>query len=209
MPIERQIRELAKEYSKKLDGKIDARVAEMEKDDQSHFLIYRVLGITTKEGKMIDVYQNKGRFLYKYAGSFLEEATKMCFKHKFPESGNVRIPNTIGQRPKTFEIDCLVGTDAFEIKWRDATTDGDHITKEHTRMKNVEQAGYKPIRIMFYYPLRQQAIKIQGALETLYKGAGGEYYWGNNAWKYVKDMTGVNLEKILERIAEENTHADI
>ena len=79
MPIKEQIRELAKEYANKLDGKIDDRVKEMEDDDQSHFLIYRVLGITTKEGKMIDIYQNKGRFLYKYAGSFLEEATKFCF----------------------------------------------------------------------------------------------------------------------------------
>ncbi len=61
-------------------------------------------------------------------------ATKICFKHKFPESGSLRVPNTRGQRPKTFEIDCLVDTEAIEIKWRDATTDGDHITKEHTRI---------------------------------------------------------------------------
>ncbi len=157
---------------------------------------------------MIDVYQNKGRFVYKYAGSFLEEATKLCFKDKFPESGSVRIPNTIGQRPMTFEIDCLVGSDAIEIKWRDATTDGDHITKEHTRMQNVEQAGYRPIRVMFYYPQRQQAIKVQNALKTLYKGAGGEYHWGKNAWDYVEERTGVNLKGILETIAEENVHED-
>lgn len=87
MPIEHELRALAKTYSERLSKQIDARVAEMEEDDQSHFLIYRVLGVTTKEGKMIDIYQNKGRFLYKYAGSFLEEATKLCFKHKFPNSG--------------------------------------------------------------------------------------------------------------------------
>ena len=208
MTIEQQIRGLAKDYTKKLNGKIDARVKEMEDDVHSHFLIYRVLGVTTKEGKMLDVYQNKGRFVYKYAGSFLEEATKLCFKDKFPESGSVRIPNTIGQRPMTFEIDCLVGSDAIEIKWRDATTDGDHITKEHTRMQNVEQAGYRPIRVMFYYPQRQQAIKIQNALEILYQVAGGEYHWGKNAWDYVEERTGVNLKGILETIVEENVHED-
>ena len=106
---------------------------EMEDDNHSHYLIYHVLGITSEEGRLIDLYQNKGRFVYKYAGSFLEEATKLCFKHKFPNSGSIRIPNRIGQRPKNFEIDCLVNNDAIEIKWRDATTDGDHITKEHTR----------------------------------------------------------------------------
>ena len=178
MPIEHELRALANTYSEKLDAQIDARVAEMEDDGQSHFLIYRVLGVTTKEGKMIDIYQNKGRFLYKYAGSFLEEATKLCFKHKFPDSGTVRIPNAIGQRPKTFEIDCLVDSDAIEIKWKDATTDGDHINKEHTRIRVISAAGFTPIRAMFYYPNRTQAKRIQETLETLYKGIGGEYHLG-------------------------------
>ena len=118
MPIEQEIRELAEKYATQLQAKIDNRVAEMENDDHSHFFIYRVLGVIDKEGQMIDIYQNKGRFLYKYAGSFLEKATKMCFLHKFPESGPVKIPNTIGKRPKTFEIDCLEGNNAIEIKWR-------------------------------------------------------------------------------------------
>lgn len=57
------------------------------------------------------------------------------------------------------------GLNAIEIKGRDATTDGDHITKEHTRIKAIKNAGFIPIRIMFYYPNRQQAIKIQQALK--------------------------------------------
>ncbi len=206
MPIENKLRELAKQYSDRLSKRIDQRVAEMEADNHSHFLIYRVLGVTTKEGKMIDVYQNKGRFLYKYAGSFLEEATKLCFKHQFPDSGTVKIQNTSGKRPKTFEIDCLVASDAIEIKWRDATTDGYHISKEHTRIKVISAAGYKPIRVMFYYPNRTKAQRIQETLETLYKGIGGEYYWGENAWNYVKERSGVDLKAKLEAIADDNVH---
>jgi hypothetical protein len=208
MSIEDELRALAIGYSQRLKEQIFARVEEMEKDDQSHFLIYRVLGVTTKEGKLIDIYQNKGRFLYKYAGSFLEEATKLCFKHKFLDSGTVKIPNTIGQRPRTFEIDCLVDNDAIEIKWRDATTDGDHINKEHTRIKTISDAGLRPIRIMFFYPNRTQAKRIQDTLETLYKGIGGEYHWGDAAWDYVKNRTGYDLKLLLERIAEENAHED-
>ena len=155
--IEEKIIELADTCSKALKEKMDERIAEMEEDDNSHYLIYRVLEVTLKEGKLIDVYQNKGRFLYKYAGSFLEEAAILCFEEKFEHAQRkVKIPNKLGSRPKTFEIDCLVDRHAYEVKWKDATTDGDHITKEHTRVQNIKNADYKPIRIMFYYPNRSQ-----------------------------------------------------
>jgi len=206
MAIKEKILELANVYSENLKKKMDDRVAEMEQDNNSHYLIYRVLGVTSKEGKLIDVYQNKGRFLYKYAGSFLEEATILCFEEKFKHTQKkVKIPNKLGTRPKTFEIDCLVDNEAYEIKWRDATTDGDHITKEHTRVQNIKNAGYKPIRIMFYYPNRTQAIRIQETLKTVYAGVNGEYYFGDGAWDFIKKETGIDLLKILEDIAKEKT----
>ena len=203
MSVRDDIRALADEYARQLKEKIDERVGDMDADDKSHFLIYQVLGISDEEGHLIDVYQNKGRFLYRYAGGFLENAAKLCFKSAFPDSGALRIENTQGRRPKTFEIDCLVGTDALEIKWRDATTDGDHITKEHTRIQAISAAGYTPIRVMFYYPNRDQAVKIQKALETLYAGVSGKYYFGDSAWAYVRERTGVDLKWILEELARE------
>lgn len=208
MNIEKNIRDLASTYSKRLQIQIDKRITEMDEDDDTHFLIYQVLGITDEEGHLIDTYQNKGRFLYKYAGAFLEEATKMCFLSAFPESGPIRIPNTIGSSPKNFQIDFLEHNNAIEIKWRDATTDGDHISKEHTRIQAIADAGHKPIRIMFYYPNRKQAIKIQKILETLYKGLDGEYYYGSAAWDYVHKRTKIDLKKILEQIAKENTDGE-
>ncbi|BCV22131.1 ApaLI family restriction endonuclease [Moorella sp. Hama-1] len=203
--IEEQIRELASRYSRELKEKIDERLMEMADDDKSHYLIYHVLGITNEEGELIDQYQNKGRFLYKYAGSFLEDATIACFLFKYPQAlTKVKIENFLGRRPKTFEIDCLVGKDAYEIKWRDATTDGDHITKEHTRLRVIEKHGYKPIRIMFYYPNREQAIRIQDTLKTLYEALKGEYYSGNQAWEFVHNYTDVDLKGILTKIAHDN-----
>ena len=203
--IREKLKKLAEEYSVILKKKIDDRLEEMKSDDNSHYLIYRVLGITDQEGELIDIYQNKGRFLYKYASSFLEEAAILCFEEKFPTVlRKVKIPNTQGRRPKTFEIDCLVDKEAFEIKWRDATTDGDHITKEHTRVKKIKEAGYTPIRVMFYYPNRDQAIKIQETLETMYTGISGKYYYGNEAWEYIKNRTDIDLKEMLESIAKEN-----
>ncbi|GAB4568232.1 MAG: ApaLI family restriction endonuclease [Haliangiales bacterium] len=201
------IREIADRYAARLAARVDTRVAAMEADDTSHFLIYRVLGVAEEEGRLIDVYQNKGRFLYRYAGSFLEEAAKFCFKEKFPDSDTIKVPNTYGRRPKQFEIDIADNRSklGIEVKWRDATTDGDHITKEHTRLLAVRDAGYQPVRVMFYYPNRDQAIRIQRALESLYREAGGEYHAGDNAWAYVKTKTGVDLLGILQEIAEEKT----
>jgi len=203
--IEEKIRRLAATYVVQLEERITQRVEEMENDDKSHFLVYRVLGITDTEGRLIDIYQNKGRFLYRYAGAFLEEAVKLCFQDKFPAADAIRIPNAFGRLPKTFEIDCLIDRDAIEIKWRDATTDGDHITKEHTRIKAIAEAGYTPVRVMFYYPNRAQAVRIQQTLETLYTGIGGKYYYGDKAWEYVKQQTSIDLKAILEKLAEENT----
>jgi len=51
---------------------------------------------------------------------------------------------------------------------------------------------------MFFYPNRTQAIRIQETLKTLYKGIGGEYYAGDEAWKYIKEMTNIDLYAILE-----------
>ncbi len=196
------IRNLADKYAGELNSKIEGRLEDMKADDKSHFLIYRVLGISQREGELVDVYQNKGRFLYKYAGSFLEEATIECLKRKFPEGKKANVPNSFGSRPKQFEIDFLSGVDALEIKWRDATTDGDHITKEHLRIKSIRKQKLKPIRVMFYYPQREQAIRIQDALKTLYRGIKGEYYAGDDAWEFVRGYTGIDLKSILEQIAD-------
>ena len=196
------IKALADEYAADLKQQVDLRIEEMKSDDNSHYLLYRVLGVSDEEGNLIDIYQNKGRFLYKYAGAFLEEAALYCMKYKYPGAAKIKIPNTLGSRPKTFEIDCLIGDIAHEIKWRDATTDGDHITKEHTRVKVINAKGYVPVRVMFYYPQRTQAQRIQETLETLYVGIGGKYYYGDSAWNYIKDYTGIDLLNILEQIAD-------
>lgn len=58
---------------------------------------------------------------------------------------------------------------------------------------------------MFYYPQREQAIRIQQTLKTLYTGIAGEYYGGEEAWEYLKSYSGVDLKAILTEIANERT----
>ena len=201
--IKLRIKEIAYDYADKLSMQFQQRSLEMKNDDSSHSLIYQVLGVKSHVGHLIDEYQNMGRFLYQYAGKFLEDATKLCFQYAFPESRSYKIPNTSGNHPQTFEIDCLCGRNAIEIKWRDATTDGDHVAKERMRIQAIKDAGLIPIRIMFYYPNRGQARNIQQGLQKDYLELGGEYYCGDEAWEYVKLQTTIDLKSILEEIAKE------
>jgi len=114
--LKQTIGSLADDYAGNLRTKIVARKEEMKGDDNSHYLIYKVLGIPHEEGVLIDGYQNTGRFLYKYAGSFLEEAATLCMFFSNSKGGKTLVENNIGAKPKTFEIDFLNGNDAVELK---------------------------------------------------------------------------------------------
>ena len=72
-------------------------------------------------------------------------------------------------------------------------------------MQAVRDAGYKPLRVMFYYPNRDQAIRIQKTLESLYRSVQGEYHYAHAAWTYVKRRTSVDLFGILRELAAERT----
>ena len=72
-------------------------------------------------------------------------------------------------------------------------------------MQTIRNAGYKPVRVMFYYPNREQAIRIQQTLESLYKSVQGEYHYADAAWAYVKQRTEVDLLGILTDLAAERT----
>lgn len=186
-------------YRDELQKKIKERKVEMQSDNNEHYILYNALGFTNDEGYQVDYQQNVGRFLYKYAGSLIEDLAIRCFKIAHPEAQEkVKLPNTIDHSPKTVEVDCLIGNRAIELKWKDATTDGDHIKKEQKRVKIISDAGYTPIRVMFFEPNRDQAIRIQSKLRDLYHEIGGEYYSGEEAWEYLKQDTGIDLKKILE-----------
>lgn len=188
-------------YKEELQKKVIEREKEMKEDNNEHYLVYNALGFTDAQGYQIDYQQNVGRFLYKYAGTLLEEMAIKCFKIAFPEAKEkVKLPNTIDQSPKKVEIDCLVGNKAYEIKWKDATTDGDHIKKEHKRIMIISDAGFKPIRIMFFEPNRVQSIKIQKNLKKIYEEIGGEYYSGEAAWNYIQETTKIDLKEIFENM---------
>lgn len=182
-----------------LHQKIEERRIEMAENNLEHLRLYEILGFSEEEGRKIDLYQNIGRFVYKYAGALLEEATVAVLQHT-KEGEGIRIPNTISPNPKNFEIDFFVRPDnkAHEIKWRDATTDGDHVRKEHNKIRCIIGAGMVPVRVMYYMPNREQAIRIQERVIAAYR-EHGEAHIGKEAWDYIHNYTGFNLYAYLYR----------
>lgn len=197
-----QIKTMAERYEQSLKSQVKARMIEMSQDDVSHYLLYSVLGLSRDESRQLDYYENKARFVYRYAGSFLEEAAFFCIHYRYPDAMKTTISCIEEGHMRHYEIDCLVGEKAHEIKWRDATTDGDHVSKEERRVHAIVEHGYVPVRIMFYEPQRKQAKKIQEQLAQVYSNLHGEYYSGMNAWNYIQHFTGIDLLEILNRIAE-------
>lgn len=182
-------------YKEQLHSSINNRLKDMENDTNEHFIIYEVLGIHTDEHILIDRYQNIGRFVFKYAGALLEDIAKVALGGK-----KIYFKNVISSSPKTFEIDCYTEEDnkAHEIKWKDATTDGDHKKKEENKIKGIVNEGYIPVRVMFFMPEREQAKKIQEKVISLYRESG-EAYIGEDAFKYIKDYSGIDIKKIFKK----------
>ena len=85
--VEETIRVLARKYADRLKKVIDERLEEMKRDDQSHFLIYQVLGIGDDEGRLVDEYQNKGRFLYSTRDRSLRKQPSYVFWNSFQTPG--------------------------------------------------------------------------------------------------------------------------
>lgn len=191
-------RTIIAEQKKKLLERIESRRLAMEADDTSHYLLFEALGIKPDESSKIDLYQNVGRFVYRHAGTLLERmAVKAIELAKGGEP--MTIPNNISVSPKTFQIDCYVSHDnkAHEVKWRDATTDGDHVRKERDKVLSIVKHGLIPVRVMFYFPQRKQARRIQERILALFK-KHGEFYVEQAAWGYINDYTGYDLLSIIK-----------
>ncbi len=45
-------------------------------------------------------------------------------------------------------------------------------------------------------------MRIQDRLKRMYEDIGGEYYSGEEAWKYLKKKTGIDLKRLFEGLRE-------
>lgn len=175
-------------------------MTELQADLNTHHRLYRLLGIDAEQGELIERHQNVGRLLWNNLGGLIEEAVKTCFRSRYPDAAPGRV--AASGRARGYQIDLIVDRDAYEIKWRDATTDGDHDKKERARLGAISDAGFRPVKLMFYLPQRAPARRIQERLAALYLQLGGICHVEDAAWRHVHERTGVDLGAILTRLAE-------
>ena len=189
--------EIVENRRKTLHERIEQRKREMAQNRGEQLVLYQVLGFDVEEGQKIDLYQNIGRFLYRYAGALLEDLTETIFE-ELKNAKSISIPNSVSSSPQMFEIDSYVEEDnkAHEIKWRNATTDGDHVRRDFDKTRCVSSADMIPVRVMFYMPDRKQALRIQERVKESYQ-RDGEAYIEEDAWDYVKRYTGFDLKSYL------------
>jgi len=214
MSLEKELKIIFYKHKKMLKQKINERKDKIQLEENRHWEIYELLGDFDKEESFkVDYYQNAGRYFFRHCGSMLEEMVIKIIKNK-KYAEKIYIENTISTNPKRFEIDCFVKEDnkGHEIKWRDATTDGDHRKKEETKLKQMIKNGIKPVKLMFYMPEREQAKKIQLSIIELYNQTG-ESHVGKQAWSYLKNYCDFDLynflfEKRYEDINDELPNLD-
>ena len=89
------IKSMASRYAEELKRRVERRTVEMEQDDTSHYLLYRVLGVMEEEGRLIDLYQKQRAFSVQIRRFFL--GGSRCCLHQTPVS-----PSHKGQNSKSF-----------------------------------------------------------------------------------------------------------
>jgi hypothetical protein len=201
-----EIQNLALQQIRLMNHRMEERFLEMKEESKAHHLMFRVLGYSDAQATEIEEQEQRARFVYANAGKFADKSVRLCFTSAYPDAKTVNIPNPFGDKPKKFEIDvALANGEGIEIKWRDATTDGDHRNKEKSRVRAVADAGYKPIRVMLFDPNRDKAIKAQDELRRIYGEVGGEYLSGKDGFDFIRERTQVDYLGILQQIADDDS----
>ena len=86
---------------------------------------------------------------------------------------------------------------AYEIKWRDAGTDGDHKNKEYRKVDLLIEKGYTPIRLTFFMPELERSLNAQKQIIDYYEKRG-KAYTQESAFEYINRMADIDLLQILK-----------
>lgn len=189
---------------KRITAVIKKRMEKVRKEIPEYYEIMELYGFKKDDCMKLDIYHNTSRLTFRSLGKLLEDLTTTVLSHT--KGGHKLQLTNPNPPPTTFYIDWVIPKEnrAYEIKWRDATTDGDHVRKEEAKISAISNSGYKPIRVMYYRPTRLQAQAICDRVTRLYK-KHGEAYIGKDAWNHIKAYTGFDLRNFVFRKLKKKT----
>ena len=175
---------------------IDDTQNRMDTFTNEHHLVYELF-YDKKEIELMEKYHNRARILSTNAGRIFDTAVKFIIQDV--EGGQSEYIDNPGQHPNRFEID-VINHDkklAYEIKWRDAGTDGDHKNKEYRKVDLLIEKGYTPIRLTFFMPELERSLNAQKQIIDYYNKRG-KSYTQDSAFAYINRMADIDLLQILK-----------
>ena len=190
------IHKIVSDYHNKIMTNITETQNKMDSFINEHHLVYDLF-YDKKELKLMEKYHNRARILSTNAGRIFDTAVKFIITDV--EGGKSEYINNPNQHPSRFEID-VINHDkkiAYEIKWRDAGTDGDHTNKEFRKVDLLVEQGYTPIRLTFFMPELERSLKSQTQIINYY-GKYGKTYTQDKAFEYINQMADIDLLQILK-----------
>jgi type II restriction enzyme len=190
------IHKIVSDYHNKIMTNITETQNKMDSFINEHHLVYELF-YDKKELKLMEKYHNRARILSTNAGRIFDTAVKFIITDV--EGGKSEYINNPNQHPSRFEID-VINHDkkiAYEIKWRDAGTDGDHTNKEFRKVDLLVEQGYTPIRLTFFMPELERSLKSQTQIINYY-GKYGKTYTQDKAFEYINQMADIDLLQILK-----------
>jgi hypothetical protein len=189
------IKMVIEEYHNKIIGITSLTAVQMDKFNNKHHQIYELF-YPKEEIERMEKYHNQARILSANVGRLFDKIVKFIITDK--EGGQSEYIDNYNGHPKKFEIDVMNHHKkiAYEIKWRDAGTDGDHKAKEYRKVDTIVALGYKPIRLTFYLPELMRSANSQRQIIEYYNKFG-ESYTEDKAFEYVNKLGGIDLMKIL------------
>jgi hypothetical protein len=195
--IEKEIMTILDNVKNNLGSKIKQRTIDMDSEDPDSHILFKLLGFDKEESKKIDLYHNIGRLVYRSSADLMEKIVIKLFETT-KNATRLRLENPFPP-PQIFNIDAYVKSEkrAYEIKWKHATTDGDHVNKEMQKPKTIKKHGLIPIHLVFFTSERKNAISALDRIIKAYKSVDGEVYVGNDAFQHLHEYTGFDLKKFL------------
>ena len=190
------IHKIINDYHKKIMTNIDDTQNRMDTFTNEHHLVYELF-YDKKEIELMEKYHNRARILSANAGRIFDTAVKFIIQEV--EGGQSEYIDNPGQHPNRFEID-VINHDkklAYEIKWRDAGTDGDHKNKEYRKVDLLIEKGYTPIRLTFFMPELERSLNAQKQIIDYYTKRG-KAYTQESAFEYINRMADIDLLQILK-----------